>query len=267
MQQLNWTIEQDRFEASTPVGVKTFTNIIAVHNTLASRRLTLACHYDSKLFNDFRFIGATDSAVPCAILMNIAGHLNTALNTIKDKDLTLELIFFDGEEAFVEWSASDSLYGSRHLADKMMSTTLDAGNGETVTRLQAIEVFILLDLIGTQDTVFSSWFANTEKLYERLQKIEMKLSKDGFLDPAESFRGRTVNKYFKGSVMMGSGGIEDDHIPFLRKNVPVVHLISSPFPSVWHRSEDNESALHYPTIFNIDKILRVFVAEYLNIKL
>jgi len=266
MQRLNWTIEQDSFQATTPLGAKTFTNILAVHNSLASRRLALACHYDSKLFTDFQFIGATDSAVSCAMLIDIASHLTVALNNMQDKDLSVELIFFDGEEAFVQWSSTDSLYGSRHLADKMMSTNVDAGNGETVTRLQAIEVFILLDLIGTQDTTFSNWFASTEKLYERLQKIEMKLSKDGLLDPIESFKGRTVNKYFKGSVS-GSGGIEDDHIPFLRKNVSVIHLIATPFPSVWHRPEDNESALHYPTIFNICKVLRVFVAEYLNLKL
>lgn len=29
------------------------------------------------------------------------------------------MIFFDGEEAFVQWSELDSLYGSRHLALKM----------------------------------------------------------------------------------------------------------------------------------------------------
>lgn len=37
---------------------------------------------------------------------------------LKDKNLGLMLIFFDGEEAFLEWTATDSLYGSRHLAQK-----------------------------------------------------------------------------------------------------------------------------------------------------
>lgn len=32
------------------------------------------------------------------------------------------MVFFDGEEAFVEWTESDSLYGSRHLASKMENT-------------------------------------------------------------------------------------------------------------------------------------------------
>jgi len=48
-------------------------------------------------------------------------------------------------------------------------------------------------------------------------------------------------------------------------DVPILHMISYPFPSVWHTSADNEDALSYPTINNINKILRVFVAEYLSL--
>ena len=38
------------------------------------------------------------------------------------QDLTLQFIFFDGEEAFVTWTQRDSLYGARHLASKWAST-------------------------------------------------------------------------------------------------------------------------------------------------
>lgn len=31
------------------------------------------------------------------------------------------------------------------------------------------------------------------------------------------------------------GGIEDDHIPFLRLGVDILHIIANPFPSVWHK--------------------------------
>ena len=37
--------------------------------------------------------------------------------------VSLRLIFFDGEEAFQQWTATDSLYGSRHLAAKWENTT------------------------------------------------------------------------------------------------------------------------------------------------
>ena len=37
---------------------------------------------------------------------------------LEGKNLGLMLIFFDGEEAFLEWNDFDSIYGSRHLAKK-----------------------------------------------------------------------------------------------------------------------------------------------------
>jgi len=41
-------------------------------------------------------------------------------------------------------------------------------------------------------------------------------------------------------------------------------LISSPFPSVWHKYEDNISNIHYDTVDDLNKILRLFVCEYLS---
>lgn len=35
------------------------------------------------------------------------------------------MVFFDGEEAFKEWSNTDSLYGSRHLASFWEENTDD----------------------------------------------------------------------------------------------------------------------------------------------
>lgn len=59
--------------------------------------------------------------------------------------------------------------------------------------------------------------------------------------------------------------VEDDHIPFLKHGVPVLHLIPLPFPAVWHKAADNASALNYDTIDDLTTILRVFVAMYLGV--
>lgn len=48
--------------------------------------------------------------------------------------------------------------------------------------------------------------------------------------------------------------------------VRVLHLIPSPFPIVWHTFDDNEENLDRATIQNLNKILQVFVLEYLNMK-
>jgi glutaminyl-peptide cyclotransferase len=86
-------------------------------------RLTLVAHYDSKLTPE-GFIGATDSAAPCAMLMHIARSLDKPL-TRKweamqkrgeyglDQDMGIQILFLDGEEAFVNWTEDDSIYGAR----------------------------------------------------------------------------------------------------------------------------------------------------------
>lgn len=51
--------------------------------------------------------------------------------------MTLQLVFFDGEEAFEEWTDTDSLYGSRHLAELMARTPHPSGATKT-SLLQAV---------------------------------------------------------------------------------------------------------------------------------
>lgn len=119
MQKLGWSNEQNEFLDQTPNGQMRFINIISRLNPNAKRFLTIACHYDSKLMDGF--VGATDSAVPCAIMMNLAKSLKKEMQTVQNNELSLQFVFFDGEEAFVEWNAKDSIYGARHLAKKWES--------------------------------------------------------------------------------------------------------------------------------------------------
>lgn len=121
MQQLGWQIQLDQFDDNTPFGVVNFANVIATHNPNAERYLILACHYDSKHFKEFIFVGAIDSAVPCAMMINVAKTLQQLLNQHSNNvasDIGLMLLFLDGEEAFVQWTNTDSIYGARHLAAK-----------------------------------------------------------------------------------------------------------------------------------------------------
>lgn len=71
----------DQFKQRVPIfGELIFSNIIGYINPEAKNFLALACHYDSKYFpKDPNFVGATDSAVPCAILLNTAKTLNSYL--------------------------------------------------------------------------------------------------------------------------------------------------------------------------------------------
>ena len=131
-----WTVEYQNSTSKTPAtGAREvpFVNLIATRDPpWASEgevgRLTLVAHYDSKLKPD-GFIGATDSAAPCAMIMHAARSVDDAL-TRKwaameaegvgsdgfggfEEEKGLQILFLDGEEAFVNWNDNDSLYGSR----------------------------------------------------------------------------------------------------------------------------------------------------------
>lgn len=108
---LNWEVELDEFDEDTPLFKNLhFSNIIATLNPKAERFLVLACHYDSKYFPNEEFLGATDSAVPCAMLLNLAHVMSKYFEQIKHKtDVSIKLVMFDGEEAFKTWTATDSV--------------------------------------------------------------------------------------------------------------------------------------------------------------
>lgn len=79
MQNLGWDVEVDEFTSNTPIGKLKFGNVVARLNPRATRFLTLACHYDSKYTREGSFIGATDSAVPCAMMLHLAATMDSDL--------------------------------------------------------------------------------------------------------------------------------------------------------------------------------------------
>ena len=107
-----------------------FTNIIITRDPPWTKpgdvgRLALVAHYDSKL-TPTGFIGAIDSAAPCAMIMHAARSVDEALTRkweamVADgsggngleEEKGVQILFLDGEEAFLSWTATDSLYGAR----------------------------------------------------------------------------------------------------------------------------------------------------------
>ena len=262
MRDLGWAVESNVFEDETPnFGRLQFENVIAKLNPNARRYLALACHYDSKYTRERNFIGATDSAVPCAQMINLAKVMKDRLDSVKNNNVSLMLIFFDGEEAFKEWGPKDSIYGARHLAKTWHSNSTAYESGENISELDRLDMLVLLDLIGAPDPTFYNYFSNTEKWYSLLITIENKLAA---LRKFESYSyGQPTQKYFQPYSM--EAHIEDDHIPFLQRDTPVMHIIPYPFPPVWHKASDNRNNIDLKTTENINKILRIFVASYLHV--
>jgi len=263
-----WKVELHNFEDDTPIGKKNFTNIVATLYPEADRVLALAAHYDSKLIppvNGTYFVAATDSAVPCAILLDVARVLAQKANasTNAPRNVSPQMIFLDGEEAFVKWEATDSIYGSRHLAEEM--SRLPHHNRilaeHRLSQLDAMDAFVLLDLLGAKSPNIPNFFGSTATLYNGMRSIEDQLRKADELGGCEENNCR----YFTGQQAQNAY-IEDDHIPFLRKNVPILHLIPVPFPDVWHTLGDDESVIDINTVENLLKIVRHFVCAYVSLE-
>lgn len=178
------------------------------------------------------------------------------LETTKDKnDLSIMFVFFDGEEAFVQWTATDSIYGARHLAKKWE----DEGS------LHKIDALMLLDLLGSPDPTFYSLNPETLELYQRLSRTEDYLAEADLMSryTTSGVTMRSPNKFFNQYSIQA--GIEDDHVPFMRRSVPILHLIPVPFPTVWHQFDDDRSAIDLETCENLMKVFRIFIAEYLHL--
>ncbi|MGA3166578.1 MAG: M28 family peptidase [Terriglobia bacterium] len=207
LKQAGAQVEEDSFTASTPIGNLPMTNLIAKFPGAQSKVVIVAGHYDTKLEEGFRFVGANDGGSSAALLLELARVLGGRKNA-----LTVWLVFFDGEEAVQEWTATDSLYGSRHLVQKL------ASSGD-LARLQAM---VLVDMIGDADLNIHREYGSTSWLMDTVFSVARRLG---------------YAKYFPDTPM----AVEDDHIPFVNAGVAAADLIDldyGPQNSYWHSDKD-----------------------------
>jgi Zn-dependent M28 family amino/carboxypeptidase len=199
-------VVQDAFTGHTPAGPVAMVNIIARFPGNSGRAVVLTGHYDTKKMAGMRFVGADDAGSSTAFLLEMA---ETLQGMPHDDDI--DLVWFDGEEAFGQWSDSDSLYGSRHLAERW-------GADGTLGRIKAL---INVDMIGGKDL----HIMNEENSSAALRKL--------IWNTAE----RTgYGKYFD----KGEGSTDDDHMPFVKAGVNAVDLIDfdTSKKTYWHTAED-----------------------------
>jgi glutaminyl-peptide cyclotransferase len=73
-------------------------------------------------------------------------------------------MFFDGEEAFVYWTATDSPYGSRHYASLLKTNY-------SIKAFTTMELFILFDLIDWDPSQFLNYFPQFSSYYNSQSRI------------------------------------------------------------------------------------------------
>lgn len=240
--------------------------------------LTFVAHFDSKLEPD-GFIGAIDSAAPCAFLMHAARSLDGALTakwSSMDEDRLkgelddlfgehtgIQILFLDGEEAFDQWSATDSVYGARSLAAEWEQTYHPAMSTYR-NALSSVSLFVLLDLLGAASPSIPSYFKTTHWAYKRMANVERRLRKSGKLRTRATSWFPEVDK--KSDSRWLGGMIGDDHVPFMERGVEVLHIIPSHFPQVWHTIQDDGEHLDLPSCEDWAIIVTAFAAEWMDLE-
>jgi glutaminyl-peptide cyclotransferase len=207
--------EEQPFEADTPIGRIKMVNLRATlpptspgAGTAGQGRIIVAGHYDTKLFREFRFVGANDGGSSTAFLIELARVLKARANPVP-----IELLFLDGEEATGEWLGKDHTYGSRYYVEAARK----AGT------LKSIRAMILVDMIGDRDLVIKRESYSTPWLTDIIWSAARRLGRPEFSDVETT--------------------VEDDHLEFLEAGVPSVDIIDLEYYTrsgemAWHSKDD-----------------------------
>ena len=190
-------VETDDFTADTVEGKFPVHNIIAKFPGKKDGIIAILGHYDTNYpLRNINYVGANDGGSSTAILLEYANQFRG-----KTRDgYSVWLVWTDGEEAVKTWSDTDSLYGTRHLAEKW----------EKEGTLKKIKALFVMDMIAPQDVNIlrdqnsSAWL---------LDLIYTAAQRGGYQSHFYALQGPE----------------EDDHIPFVKRGVPSADVISVPY--------------------------------------
>ena len=219
LRRTGWEVERQTFTNETPRGPVQFVNLIgrfaAAGQSPAPRdtqRAIVCSHYDTKRFSTIRFVGASDGASSTGALIELARvlALDPALAA------KVELVFFDGEEAFVQFTdpddprqdKADGLFGSRHYAGQL----------RTSGRAGQFQFGILWDMIGDRDLTITLEPGSPPELTREI------------LASAEALGLKQHFRRYDRAIL-------DDHYPLNRIRIPTIDLIDFDYPA-WHTADD-----------------------------
>jgi Zn-dependent M28 family amino/carboxypeptidase len=212
-------VEEDSFTASTPAGAMKMTNFIVKFPGSKPGIIVVTGHYDT-LYNRKDFVGANDAGSSTGLLLQLAASLRENKNL---SDMSVWLVFFDGEEAVKTWTDTDSTYGSRHLAAKW-------NKDGTAKKIKAL---LLVDMVGDADLNILRESNSTPWLEDVIYNAATRVG---------------VQNHFFGR----SSDISDDHVPFSKIGVPVADLIDFNYGppderggggAYWHTAADTMDKL------------------------
>jgi len=197
-------VQEHAFTARTPNGPLGMKNIIATIPGQSDDILLLLTHYDTATWIP-DFVGANDSGSSTGVMLEMARLLCT-----QKRPLSIWIAFLDGEEAIIEWTDKDSLYGSRELAAKLSLEGV----------LPRVKAALLADMVGYRDLRFKRDTNSTGWLVELMWGVAARLG-------------------YESVFVRETTAVDDDHMPFIRRGVAAVDVIQFDvdYPH-WHTPQD-----------------------------
>jgi glutaminyl-peptide cyclotransferase len=225
-----WNVTEQAFTDNTPRGQVRFVNLIARFGgaTKANDLFLLCSHYDTKIFDTFRFVGANDGGSSTGLLLELARVL-TQQPRLAEK---IELVFFDGEEAFENFSDTDGIYGSRHFAHEL------AQDGFA----KSFRGGILFDMVGDRSLDITL-----------PPNSPTKIARDIFTS-ADTLKLRNHFTYF-------DQDITDDHSPLNAIGIPVLDMIDFHY-APWHTPDDTIDKLSAQSLQIVGSVALYYLSEF-----
>jgi glutaminyl-peptide cyclotransferase len=210
LESFGWKVERQTFTDETPRGKVQFVNLIATFAARDSAPSFLVCsHYDTKAFDNARFVGANDGGSSTGVLLELA----RVLAQRPDLARKAELVFFDGEEAYEAFTETDGLYGSRYFAKQLAA-------GEKAKQFRG---GILFDMVGDRSLTITLPPDSPVDLAR------------GIFASADALNLRKHFSYF-------DRDITDDHTPLNEIGIPTIDLIDFDYQA-WHTPADTMDKL------------------------
>ncbi|MEP7013885.1 MAG: M28 family metallopeptidase [Verrucomicrobiota bacterium] len=223
-----WKVERQEFTDDTPRGKVRFVNLIAQSASGKTEPSFLLCsHYDTKIFTDARFVGANDGGSSTGLLLELARVLGQHPRLAAK----VELVFFDGEEAYESFSEKDGLYGSRHFAQQLQ------GNGK-----KQIRGGILFDMVGDRS-------------------LNITLSPDSPAQMAHDIFASADALKLRNYFTYSGFEITDDHKPLNAIGIPAIDIIDFDFDG-WHTPRDTMDKLSAESLRIVGAVAAYYLEEF-----
>ena len=223
-----WQVTRQAFTDNTPRGKVEFVNLLATFGGKDSAASFLVCsHYDTKIFDTATFVGANDGGSSTGVLLELA----RVLAQRPDLARKVELVFFDGEEAYEAFSETDGLYGSRYFAKQLAAEN----------KTKQFRGGVLFDMVGDRSLTITL-----------PPDAPAEMARDIFAS-AEALNLRKHFTYFDRDIL-------DDHTPLNDVGIPTIDLIDFDF-AAWHTPEDTMDKLSAESLGTVGSVASYYLSE------